>query len=267
MAIPKIPFTPLIVANWKMQLDTATSVTRIQQVRTALKNFRGRVRPVICPSFPALGPAAKALQRSVIKLGAQNVFWDDRGAYTGEVSPAQLREHGVEYVIIGHSERRQLLGETDVMVARKMIAAIAHGIMPILCVGESGDERARGDHETVVRRQLTSALRSLPPPVKNRHVYIAYEPIWAIGTGQPANPTQTGDMRALIERMLIDQYTEPVARRGFQIMYGGSVDPDNILDYVHPGGYAGALIGTASLDAAQFAAMVKLTNDKFSLHP
>jgi triosephosphate isomerase len=264
MATPKTSFTPLVIANWKMQLDAATTIARIQQVKTALKNFRGRTRPVICPSFPALGQAAKALQRSVIKLGAQNVAWDDRGAYTGEVSAGQLREQGVEYVIIGHSERRQLLGETEVMVARKMIAAITHNLMPILCVGENATERANGEHDLVVRRQLDSALRSLPPPVKNRHVYIAYEQIWAIGTGEPADPMLADDIRELIQRTLVDLYSPAVVEHGFRIIYGGSVDDDNILDYVRPGGYTGALVGNASLDAGKFATMVKRTNDKFS---
>lgn len=258
-------FTPLIVANWKMQLDTAATVARIKEFRAELKNFRGRVQAVICPSFTALAEAAKALKGSKTKLGAQNIFWDERGAYTGEVSPLQLREAGVEYVIIGHSERRQLLGETDVMVARKVIAAISHGLAPILCVGENADERAQGQHENVVRRQLTSALRSMPPPSRSKRVYIAYEPIWAIGTGAPADPGQAADIRATIEQTLIDLYSAATIRQGFRILYGGSVDLNNIFDYVRPDAYSGALVGTASLDPARLADMVKATHQEFSL--
>lgn len=266
MPKPKNTFTPLIVANWKMQLDSATTVQRIKSFRSELKNFRGRVQPVICPSFPALADSMKALKGSKTKLGAQNVFWDEKGAYTGEVSPPQLRENGVDYVIIGHSERRQLLGETDVMVARKMIAAVTHGLMPILCVGENADERAQGVHENVVRRQLESALRSLPPPSQAQRVYIAYEPIWAIGTGEPADAAQAEDIRAVIERALIDLYGEPAVERGFRILYGGSVDLGNILDYVQPGGYDGALVGTASLEPATFAAIIRAVYQTFSIH-
>lgn len=266
MLTPKTTLTPLIVANWKMQLDAATTVSRIQQVRSALKNFRGRVQLVICPSFPALGAASKALQRTVIKLGAQNVFWDEQGAYTGEVSPAQLREHGVEYVIIGHSERRQLLNETDDMVSRKMIAATAHGLTPILCVGETADERHRNDQDAIVRRQLGTALRSLPPPTHGKHVYIAYEPIWAIGTGEPADPAQTNAMLAVIRHTVADYFAASVVHDGFRVLYGGSVDPENILNYVYPGGFSGALIGTASLDPLKLANMVLATNEKFSSH-
>lgn len=246
-----------------MQLDTATTIARIKDFRTELKNFRGRVQPVICPSFPALAGAKQALKGSKTKLGAQNLFWDEKGAYTGEVSPAQLREEGVEYVIIGHSERRQLLGETDVMVARKMIAAVTHGLMPILCVGENADERARGTHENIVRRQLESALRSLPPPSQSKRVYIAYEPIWAIGTGEPADESQAEDIRAVIEQTLIDLYGERMVEHGFRILYGGSVDLDNILNYVHPAGYDGALIGTASLDPVTFARMIRAVHKTF----
>lgn len=264
MPKPKNDFTPLIVANWKMQLDAEQTVARIKDFRTELKNFRGRVQPVICPSFTGLADAAKALKGSKTKLGAQNVFWDERGAYTGEVSPGQLREQGAEYVIIGHSERRQLLNETEVMVARKMIAAVTHGLMPILCVGENGDERARGAQENVVRRQLESALRSLPPPSQSKRVYIAYEPIWAIGTGAPADPAQAEDIRAVIEQTLIDLYSEPIVAHGFRILYGGSVDLENILDYVKPAGYDGALIGTASLEPATLAAMVREVQQEFS---
>lgn len=264
MPKPNDTFTPLIVANWKMQLDTAASVAAIKAFRSELKNFRGRVQPVICPSFPALPDAAKALKGSKTKLGAQNIFWDEKGAYTGEVSPIQVREAGAEYVIIGHSERRQLLGETDVMVARKMIAAVTHELMPILCVGENADERARGTHENVVRRQLESALRSLPPPSQSKRVYVAYEPIWAIGTGEPADAGQAEDIRAIIEQTLIDLYSESTVEHGFRILYGGSVDLKNILDYVHPGGYDGALIGGASLEPETLAGIVREVHKTFS---
>ncbi len=264
MSKPKNTFTPLIVANWKMQLNTAASVANIKKFRKELRNFRGRVQPVICPSFTALADASKALKGSKTKLGAQNLFWDEKGAYTGEVSPGQLQEQGVEYVIIGHSERRQLLGETDVMVARKMIAAVTHDLMPILCVGENAEERARGVHENVVRRQLESALRSLPPPSQSKRVYIAYEPIWAIGTGEPADPAQAEDIRAVIERTLVDLYSEATVAQGFRILYGGSVTLDNILDYVRPNGYDGVLAGNASLEPAVLAAMIRAVNTLFT---
>lgn len=254
---------PIVVANWKMHFGQAETVTRLSSLRTKLKTFSHDVKVVVCPSFTSL-PAAKTLGPSIVHLGAQDVFWDERGAYTGEVSPLMLSELGVEYVIIGHSERRQLMGETDVMIGRKMISALAHGMMPILCVGETADERRQQRHERVVANQLQRALRSLPPPPRHRRLYVAYEPIWAVGTGQPADPAAALSMAELIRQTLVDLYGGPLVDSSFRTLYGGSVDSANITQYVHPGGFTGALVGTASLEPASFVTILKAVKKVFA---
>ncbi len=255
---------PLIVANWKMQLTTTQAVTAVKSLKSKLRTYGEVVKVVVCPSFTSLSDVGKALSGSSLHLGAQDVFWDERGAYTGEVSPLQLRELGVEYVIVGHSERRQLLHEDDTMVARKMISVVTHGMMPILCVGETADERRSGQHELVVSKQLQAAFRSLPPPPAQRRISIAYEPIWAIGTGEAADPKQANSMRQLIQQTLIDLYGPALAEQNFRVLYGGSVTAHNITDYVNPSGFHGALIGTASLDPANFLDILRRVKRQFT---
>ncbi|MBI2984373.1 MAG: triose-phosphate isomerase [Candidatus Kerfeldbacteria bacterium] len=255
---------PLLIANWKMQLTVQQTVQLITELRREVRHYRGPVQLVACPSFTSLPEAHRRLVGSKIRLGAQDVFWDDRGPYTGAISPLMLRELGVEYVIVGHSERRHHLGETDDMVARKMVSALAHGLQPILCVGESTAERSQGVRETVVRRQLTEAFRSLPPPSQGRRIAVVYEPIWAIGTGMPADPDQATEMRNIIHQTLIDLYAPTLVDRQFLILYGGSVDPQNICDYIRGERFDGALVGTASLNAQTFVTMLKEVSDCLS---
>lgn len=250
-----------------MHFGQNETARRLTVLRTKLKNFGVQVKVVVCPSFTSLPAAAAALGTSRIHLGAQDVFWDEQGSYTGEISPLMLTELGVEYAIIGHSERRHILGETDVMIARKMISALAHGIMPILCVGESAEQRRQRRHERVVGDQLQDALRSLPPPPRHRRLYIAYEPIWAIGSGQPADPKEALSMMALIEQTLVDLYGSPLAAGSFRVLYGGSATAKNIADYVHPGGFAGALIGGASLEPDSFVTIAKAVKNAFAKKP
>lgn len=256
--------SPLVVGNWKMQLTTDESAAAAVKLKAKVKTFGTVVKVAICPSFTSLGPVGDVVAGSSVHLGAQDVFWDERGAYTGEISPLDLRQAGVEYVIVGHSERRQQLGESDTMVARKMISAVAHGMMPILCIGETGEERRTQRHELVVTRQLQTAFRSLPPPQRDRRISIAYEPIWAIGTGEAASPEQAESMRQLIVQVLVDLYGEQIAERNFRILYGGSVTADNISDYVNPEGFHGALVGTASLDPVNFFALLQRVKKIFS---
>lgn len=256
--------TPVVIANWKMQLGVRDTAVRLAILRAKLKNFGHQVKVVVCPSYMSLMEAKKMLRNSKIQLGAQDVFWDEKGAYTGEVSPLTLLEAGVGYVLLGHSERRQYLGETDVMVARKIISALSHNLMPVICVGETAHERNDGLQETVVRRQLSNALRSAPPPSLNRTVYLAYEPIWAIGSGEPAPADLADDMRVFIRQTLIDRYSLPLVTRCFRILYGGSVNADNVCDYIRPGGYDGALVGTASLEPSNFYTILTTIRKKFN---
>ncbi len=260
----RVPATPLIVANWKMQLGIEESHQRLSELKQSLKTVRGRYQAVVCPSFVALDGLKKVLRGSSMKLGAQDVFWNDHGAYTGEVSPLNLREVGVEYVIIGHSERRQLLGETDEMVGRKIISALGHGLTPILCVGETAHERNEGRHELVIAKQLTAALRTAPPPMGHSRLYVAYEPIWAIGTGEPAGAEVAQTMREVIRQTLIELYSPAQVEQSFRILYGGSVNADNVMDYVRANSFHGVLAGTASLDPAKFAWLISHITKEFN---
>lgn len=248
--------TPLIVANWKMQLGVDDSLQRLTDLKLLLKSVRGRQQVVVCPSYLSLPGAKRLLRGSTIKLGAQDVFWDDRGAYTGEVSPLDLVEAGVEYVIIGHSERRHLLGETDEMIGRKLISAYGHRLTPILCVGETAHERNDGRHEIVIRQQLTKALRTAPPPAGLSRLYIAYEPVWAVGTGEPASAGEALTMLEVIKRTLIDCYSIGQVEQSFRVLYGGSVDATNVKNYVSTTGFHGTLVGGASLQPEQFVSLV-----------
>lgn len=247
---------PYLIANWKMQLSHAEARQLMQGLRTALHDYAGPVRLIICPSFTALPLAQEVMQGSKIKLGAQDVFWAERGAYTGEISPLELQELGVSFVIVGHSERRQLQSETDEMVARKMMSALSHGLQPILCVGETADQRRANEHEHTVRHQLEQAFRSMPPPTQGQRVAIAYEPIWAIGTGQSAAPDQAAEMKEIIRQTLVDLYGSGLVDRQFRVLYGGSVNPDNLGAYVQPDKFQGVLASTASLEVDSFVSMV-----------
>ncbi|MEK7636958.1 MAG: triose-phosphate isomerase [Patescibacteria group bacterium] len=255
---------PLIVANWKMQLGIEESHQRLTDLKQRLKTVRGRYQTVVCPSFVALSGMKKFLRGSAIQLGAQDVFWDDRGAYTGEVSPLNLREAGVEYVLIGHSERRQLVGETDEMVGRKVVSALGHGLTPILCVGETAHQRNDGRHELIVTRQLTAALRTAPPSSGQGRLYVAYEPVWAIGTGEPAGVEVAQTMREVIRQTLIELYSPAQVDQSFRFLYGGSVDADNVSQYVNAAAYHGALVGTASLDPEKFAMLISHITKEFN---
>lgn len=254
---------PLIVANWKMQLTLEETGRLLAEARQSLDTNLEPVKLVLCPSFPALDVVRQGLVGSPIRLGAQDVSWAERGALTGEVSPLQLKELGVSYVIVGHSERRHQLNETDTMVAQKMISAIGHGLMPILCVGETADERSAGRTELVIQLQLQQALRSMPPAALGRRLCLAYEPVWAISPGGPATPEQALEVKALIEQTVVDMYGASMLEKSFRIIYGGSVDPDNICDFVSPSGFAGALVGAASLKAVSLTAMVRAVHECF----
>lgn len=260
----RAPLTPLIVANWKMQLGVEESHQRFLKLKAQLKQVRGRYQAVVCPSYVSLGGMKKLLRATDIQLGAQDVFWDDRGAYTGEVSPLNLSEAGVEYVIIGHSERRQLLGETDIMIGRKLVSALGHGLTPILCVGETAHERNEGRQEIVVTRQLQAALRTAPPPIGQGRLYIAYEPIWAIGTGEAASREVALSMYHIIQQTLYDRYSHAQVDQSCRIIYGGSVDAENVTQYVHADAFHGALVGGASLDPEKLTSLIEHITKHFN---
>ncbi len=251
------PAVPLIVANWKMQLGIEESQQRLMALKDRVKLIKGRQQTVVCPSLTSLPSLKKLLRGSSIELGAQNVFWDERGAFTGEISPLDLLEAGVKYVIIGHSERRKILGETDEMISRKVCISLRHGLIPILCVGETAHERNEGRQDLVVAQQIEMALRTAPPPTGDGRFYIAYEPIWAIGTGEAASSEDAAAMLRVIHQTLIERYTENQVSQGYRILYGGSVDAENVSTYVQASLYHGALIGGASLEPEKLASIIE----------
>jgi triosephosphate isomerase len=209
---------------------------------------------VVAPPFPALHGVCEALRGSALAVAGQNMHAEREGAFTGEVSPVMLRDVGCTHVILGHSERRQLFGETDEGVARKAPAALAHGLTPIVCVGETLAERESSRTREVVERQVERALRSLSPDDAAR-IVVAYEPVWAIGTGRTATPEQAQEVHELVRRLVSASHGEAVAA-SLKILYGGSVKPDNIDALMAQPDLDGALVGGASLNAASFLRIV-----------
>lgn len=244
---------PVIAANWKMHKTVVQAVSFARDFLNRLEDTECEV--VICPPFTALAPVAEILKQGGIALGAQNMFWEDEGAYTGEVSPGMLTEIGCKYVILGHSERRQYFGETDESVNRKVLTAFRHNLVPIVCVGETLEEREAGTTEQVVRRQTEGCLAGLTAQ-QARKLVIAYEPVWAIGTGRTASPEDAQQVNAFIRRVLAEMFGEEAAGE-VRIQYGGSVKPDNAAKLMAQPDIDGALVGGAGLNAASFAAIVK----------
>ncbi len=240
---------PLIAANWKMHKTVAEAEAFCRQIRQMEGQFSG-VEVLICPPYTALAAVQKALQGSTIKLGAQNMFWAERGAFTGEIAPSMLRECGVEYVILGHSERRHIFGEDDSLIRKKLAAALSHGLKPILCVGETEEEREEAATERVLEQQLCAALEGLDQG-KPGEIVIAYEPVWAIGTGKAAVPADAENAAAWI-RQVAARYLPEEDMKALRIQYGGSVTVDNIAEFMALPTIQGALVGGASLEAATF---------------
>jgi triosephosphate isomerase len=244
--------TPLLAGNWKMHGTASEAVRLIDALLPLLDDVRER-EVVVAPPFTALAPVATRLAGSRIGLSAQDMYWEERGAFTGEVSAAMLVEAGCSHVIVGHSERRQLFGDTDEWVARKAAAALRAGLTPIVCVGESLAEREHGATLAVVTRQVRGALGPLGSGLSK--VLLAYEPVWAIGTGKVATPDQAEEVHGEI-RAVLGQLGGPDVAAAMRILYGGSVKPDNIDALMRQPDVDGALVGGASLQAADFARIV-----------
>ena len=247
---------PIIAGNWKMYKTTADAVTLVNALKTEVAGIT-KTEIVVCPPFTALSAVAGALAGANIQLGAQNVHWEKEGAFTGEIAPAMLKEFCVRYAVVGHSERRQFFGETDAGVNKRAKAALANGLRPIVCVGEMLAEREAGKMESVVTRQVRGSLAGFD---KNQilETVIAYEPVWAIGTGKTASPAQAQEVHALIRRLLGELFGADVAGK-VRIQYGGSVKPDNAKELLGQPDIDGALVGGASLKPGDFAAIVKAT--------
>ncbi|MGQ9778803.1 MAG: triose-phosphate isomerase [Bacillota bacterium] len=244
---------PLIAGNWKMYKTTAEARALVSALVAALQDEE-RVEVVVCPPFTALAAVAPLLAGSRIALGAQDVHWEDEGAFTGAISPRMLVDLGCRYVIIGHSERREYFAETDETVNRKTRAALAHGLTPIVCVGESLAQREAGQTRFFVTGQVRAGLASLGE--KAREIVIAYEPIWAIGTGRSATGADAAEVIGLIRDTLAEMYGAETAA-AVRILYGGSVKPENIKEFMTSPGIDGALVGGASLKAESFVPIVR----------
>ncbi|MFC1919049.1 triose-phosphate isomerase [Chloroflexota bacterium] len=248
---------PLIVGNWKMNTTLGEALELVKGMRKTLDEING-IEKVICPPFISLSAVKELIKRSSIKLGAQNLYFEEKGAYTGEISPSMLA--GLcEFVIIGHSERRQYFNETDEIVNRKIRAALAVGLKPILCVGERLGENEAGRTEEVVTGQLSSSLAGID---FNGDLSIAYEPIWAIGTGRAATGKQANETVGLIRHNVARLYNKEAAQE-VRILYGGSVTADNITEFAEQSEIDGALVGGASLKADQFTSIVRQTFSTF----
>jgi triosephosphate isomerase len=244
---------PFIAGNWKMYKTVHESVVFIKELRGVIKDIPD-VEIVVAPTFLAVHAVAEAARNSNIGVAAQNLYWEREGAYTGEVSAPMIKEAGAEYVIIGHSERRRLFGETDAAVNRKVIAAIAAGLTPIMCIGETLEERERNQTLDVLDRQLRDGLDKVSTD-QAAELVVAYEPVWAIGTGRNATAAQAGEAHAHI-RLRLRQWFGGDAAEQCHIIYGGSVKPDNIRELIAEPDVDGALVGGASLDVKSFADIV-----------
>ena len=245
---------PLIAGNWKMYKTVAEAVELVEALLSDLEAASDR-ELLVCPPFTALHALSPLLQDTPIDLGAQDVFYEDQGAYTGAISPIMLRDLGCTYVIVGHSERRHYFGEDDALVNRKLQAALKHGLRPILCVGETKPQRDAGNAEMIVVGQVRAGLADVSA-AGLADVVIAYEPVWAIGTGDTATPQDAQAMHATIRRTLAALYTSEAADQ-VRIQYGGSVKPDNVDDLMAQPDIDGALVGGASLKAESFLRIVR----------
>lgn len=247
------PQKPVIIANWKMKLSLAESADLAQEIK---KDLDTENEIVICPSFISLLEVGKILKKSKIKLGAQNCFWESEGAYTGEVSAKQLKESGCEFVILGHSERRQYLKETDEMVHKKIRVALNFGLTPIVCVGETFEQRQDGAKDYVLIQQTIKAFEGIEID-SDQQIIIAYEPVWVIGSGQAVEPKEAVSAHQVIRQSLFDLFPAVLVENNFRIIYGGSVDSSNVSDFTRLENTAGVLVGGASLKAKDFLALIQ----------
>ena len=247
---------PFVAGNWKMNTDSHTSVELVGRIASGFVEKAGKsVTVAVCPPFVYLQAVAKALGSSGIAVGAQDMYFESEGAFTGEISASMLKDVGCLYCLCGHSERRHVIGETDELINKKVAAAIAGGLLPILCVGELLEEREASQTNEVVTRQVKEGLAGLNAE-KLQAVTIAYEPVWAIGTGLTATPEQAQEVHEFIRKLLGQMYDEEIAEE-IRILYGGSVKPDNAAELMSQKDIDGSLVGGASMKADDFLAIIQ----------
>lgn len=244
----------IIAGNWKLNKTSLDAVTFVNILKRHF-NTESEVDIVVCPAYTALTAVGEILHDSPIELGAQDVYWEDSGAFTGEVSAPMLKELGVKYVIIGHSERRQYFGETNQTVLKKTKAALKYGLIPIVCMGENLYERESNKTFDVIKKQCEEGLSGFSTD-EFKTIVVAYEPVWAIGTGKTASPTQAQEVHKFIRGLLAKMYDEQLASQT-RIQYGGSVKPDNTAELMSQPDIDGALVGGASLQEDSFVNIIK----------
>lgn len=245
---------PLIIANWKCNPISLVEAKRIfNSVKKGIINVK-KTEVVICSPFVYLITSNKQ-QATQIKLGGQNCFWEEKGAYTGEVSPKMLKDLGCQYVILGHSERRKYFNETDEIINRKIKAALRVKLKPIFCIGETKTEREKGKTQNILKSQIEKGLKKIPGN-RIKNIIIVYEPIWAVGTGNPCDINEAQIMGLLIRKIIANLYNRQIVRN-LRVVYGGSVDSKNARDYIKESGMNGLLIGKASLNPKEFVKIIK----------
>ena len=245
----------VIAGNWKMNNDLKESEKLIVDLKNLLQNEKPNCDVVVCPPYTSLSEASKLLKGSQIKLGAQNMHFEENGAFTGEVSASMLKSVGCEYVILGHSERRHIFGESNEMINKKIKKALSAGLKPIFCVGELLEERESGTTNDVVKKQILKGLAEISAD-DMKNIIVAYEPVWAIGTGKTASPAQTQEVHEFIRDLIEITYSLEIAN-DLVIQYGGSVKPDNAKELISQKDIDGALIGGACLKADSFMGIIK----------
>jgi triosephosphate isomerase (TIM) len=246
--------TPVIAGNWKMNMTVSQSIELVKGIYLGLK-FPGEVDVIVSPPFTALYAVANALKNSYIAVAAQNLYWEDKGAFTGEISPVFIKDAGADYVIIGHSERRQYFGETDETVNKKIKAVLNHNLVPIVCVGETLEERESGQLDYIIKKQIVDGLKDLSEQEVN-DIILAYEPVWAIGTGKTATPEQAEEVHAKIRHLVAERVSQTTAEN-VRILYGGSMKPSNAKELLSKPNIDGGLIGGAALKPEDFIDIIK----------
>lgn len=246
---------PLMAGNWKMHKTIPEAVAMVQELKEKISDVKD-IDVLICPTFTALYSLSSQTKGSNIKIGAQNLFWEPKGAFTGEISADMIVDAGCSYVIIGHSERRQYFGETDETVNKKVKAALKAGLIPIICVGETLQERETDVTFKVIERQVRDGIKDLTSEQSSK-IVIAYEPVWAIGTGKTASPEQAQEVHCFIRKVYSEMYS--AASDAIRILYGGSVKPDNVSELMKKQDIDGGLVGGASLEASSFEKLIKFS--------
>jgi len=245
---------PLVAGNWKMHNTIAEAVELVNGLKRELVDFES-VDVAVCPTFTVLSSVNDILSSSSIKLGSQNVYWEEKGAFTGEISVAMLKDVGCYYAIIGHSERRKYFSETECTVNKRIKATLAGGLFPIVCVGETLEDRESDKTIEVIKAQLNGAFEGITPE-QMENIVIAYEPVWAIGTGKTATPDQAQEVHKFIRGWLVEKFSADLAQ-GLRILYGGSVKPDNAKELMGCPDIDGSLVGGAALKVDSFSGIIK----------